>query len=65
MLTKLHEAILRGAQLVERERQFAGSFLNLPKQSRVLDGDHGLVGEGLDKLDLAGSKRARLRPCQQ
>src|SRR5882757_306403 len=48
----LHQAILRGAQLIERERQFPGPLLNLAKQSRILDRDDGLVGKGSDQIDL-------------
>ena len=33
----------------------------LLEQPRVLDGDHGLIGEGLDELDLAIGKRVRRR----
>ena len=52
-LLGLHQAILRGAQVVERQRQFAGSLLNLIEQANILDRDHGLVGEGRDQIDLA------------
>jgi hypothetical protein len=41
--------------------QFAFACLLGLKQPRVLDGDDGLVGEGLDQLDLLVSKRANLR----
>ena len=53
--------------LLQRLAQFGGARLHLVEQADVLDGDHGLVGEGLDKLDLAirerptpaGSRRRR------
>ena len=48
----LHQAILRGAQFVERLRQFLGARLHLLEQPRILDGDDGLVGEGLHQFDL-------------
>src|SRR5262249_42426227 len=37
----------------ERLLQLALACLLCLKQSRVLDGDHGLVGKGLEKLDLS------------
>src|SRR5262245_17801874 len=35
-------------------------FLELVEQSHVLDGDHGLVSERFEKLDLRGGERAHL-----
>ena len=49
----LHQALLRGAQVFERFREFAGAGLHLLEQTRILDGDHGLVGKSLQQLDLA------------
>ena len=44
---------LAGRGLVlERLGQLARARLHLLEQPRVLDGDHGLVGEGLEQLDL-------------
>src|SRR5262245_24561614 len=37
-------------------------FLRFREQPHVLDGDHGLVGEGLEQSDLAVGERPRLRP---
>ena len=37
--------------------QFLLPRLQFVKQPRILDGDDGLISEGLDKLDLAGSER--------
>ena len=34
-----------------------GARLHLIEQSRVLNRDHGLVGEGLDELDLLVGER--------
>ena len=56
-LLGLHQAVLRGAQLVEGSRNFPGTFLNLLEQTDILDRDHGLVGEGLDPLRSADLKR--------
>ena len=42
--------LLRARELLRR--------LHLLEQPRVLDGDHGLVGEGLDQLDLLVGERA-------
>ena len=39
----LHQAVLRGAQVLQRLRQFAGAGLHAFEQPRVLDGQHGLV----------------------
>ena len=33
--------------------KFPGALLDLFEQPHVLDRDHGLVGKGLDQLDLA------------
>ena len=38
--------------LLERDPQLAVARLQLGEQADVLDGDHGLVGEGLQQLDL-------------
>ena len=51
-LLRLHEPVLRGPQIFERARQFAGARLHLVEQADILDGDTGLVGERLDELDL-------------
>ena len=48
----LHQAILRGAQIVERLRQFPRALLNLFEQAHIGDGDDRLVGEGCDQFDL-------------
>jgi len=37
-------------------------FLRLVEQSRVLDGDHGLIGEGLQQVDVMGCEGPGLRP---
>src|SRR5260221_14153781 len=53
----LDQPILRGAQFVERERQFLRSLLNLFKQLHIGDGDDRLVGEGRDQFDLLWRER--------
>ena len=55
--SRLHQAILRGAQVLERGGQFARARLHLVEQAHVLDRDHRLVGEGLDQLDLLVGER--------
>ena len=40
------------AQLPDRAAKFVGALAQFVQQSRILDGDDGLVGEGLDQLDL-------------
>ena len=51
-LLRLHQTILRGAQVFQRVCQFARARLHALEQAHVLDGDHCLVGEGRDQLDL-------------
>ena len=46
--------------LFERFGEVARPRLHLLEQTRVLDGDNGLVGEGLEQLDLPIGKWARL-----
>ena len=43
-------------QLLDRLGQFGGPLLQLLEQAHVLDGDDGLVGERLEKADLALGK---------
>jgi hypothetical protein len=54
-LLGLHQAILRGAQFVERSDKLFGAFLHLLEQPDILDGDHGLVGEGCTWITLPSS----------
>jgi hypothetical protein len=51
-LLGLHQAVLRGPEIVQRSGKFAGALLHLIEQSRVLDRDHCLIGEGFQQLDL-------------
>ena len=48
--------------LLERDPQLAVAGLQLLEQAEVLDGDDGLVGEGLEELGLAVGEEPRLRP---
>ncbi len=48
----LYEAVLRGAEILERLRQLPRALLDLGEQPRVLDGDDRLTGEGFQELDL-------------
>ena len=43
-------------ELAYRACQFVGSLIQFFEQPHVLDGDHGLVGEGFKQLDLLVSK---------
>ena len=52
-LFRLHQPVLRLAQVVERGRQLSRARLHLVEQTYVLQRDHRLIGEGLDHLDLA------------
>jgi len=42
----------------------ASKTLNLLEESRVLDGDNGLVGENLEQLDLSVRERTHLRSTE-
>ena len=51
------EHIGRRRLLLQRFAEFRRARLHLVEQADILDGDHGLVGEGLDQLDLLFSER--------
>ena len=36
-------------------------FARLVEQPRILDGDHGLIGEGLQQLDMVAARTRRVR----
>ena len=59
-LLGLDQAILRGPQVLQRFRQFAGAGFHVFKQTRVLDRQHRLRREGLQQFDCALGKFARL-----
>ena len=59
-LLRLHEAVLCGAQILQRLGQFACAGLNTFEQAHILDCDRRLVGESRDKLDLLVGERPRL-----
>ena len=56
----LDQAVLRGAQFVERQREFAGARLHLVEQPDILDRDRRLVGECRNELDLLVGERPHL-----
>src|SRR6476620_2388493 len=47
-------------QLFDRSTELRGASLQLVEQPRVLDGDHGLISEGLEHGDLAFRKHSSL-----
>jgi hypothetical protein len=47
----------QGLQFVHRSAQFTRPCLQLGEQPHVLDGDHRLVGEGLEERDLLRRER--------
>ena len=47
-------------QLADRPRELAGTRLQLLEEPDVLDRDHGLVGEGLQQIDLLAGERPGL-----
>ena len=63
-LLGLHQAVLRGAQVLQRLRQFARAGLDALEQPHVLDRDRRLVGERRDQLDLLVGERPHLRTGQ-
>ena len=58
----LHEPVLRLAQIVERLLELARARLNFVEQADVLDRNHGLIGEGFEKLDLPFVERTHGLP---
>ncbi len=50
------EHLGRGCLLPQRLAKLLGACLHLVEQPHVLDGDHRLVGEGLDQFDLLVGK---------
>ena len=48
----LPRVLLQGLELLDRPGELVGASLELGEQPRVLDGDGGLVGEGLHQGDL-------------
>src|SRR5580704_5824702 len=61
----LHQAVLRGAQSLQRKRKLPGALLYLFEQTHVLDGDDSLVGKGLYQINLALAEGSGHRPSQQ
>ena len=55
-LFRLHEPVLRLAQVGKRGLELARARLHFVEQARIFDRDQGLVGEGLHELDLAPRK---------
>ena len=47
--------------MLQRLAQFCVALLDLLEQPHVLDGDHGLIGEGFEQRDLFVGERADLR----
>ena len=54
------EQVAGRSLVVERLLQFALARLLRLKETRVLDGDDGLVGEGLEQVDVSVGERADL-----
>ena len=51
-LLGLDEAVLRGPQILKRSLQVACLGADFVEQADILDGDHGLICEGPEELDL-------------
>ena len=51
-LLRLHQTILRGAQVLQRRRQFARARFHAFEQPDILHRDRRLVGEHREELDL-------------
>ena len=56
----LHQAILRGAQVVERLRQIVGALPQFLEQPRIFDRNHGLAGKTAQQRDLLFVERQNL-----
>ena len=63
-LLRLHQAVLRGAQVLQRGGQFARASLDAFEQADVLNCNRGLVGKGRDQLDLLVGEGPHLRARQ-
>ena len=63
-LFRLHEPVLRAAQVVERGGELLRARLHLVEQANVFESNDGLIGESLDDLNLPVGKMPRLRSCQ-
>ena len=62
----LDQAVLRGAQILQRLRQFARASFHAFEQARILDRHHRLVGKGLQQIDGGFCELARrLAPDHQ
>ena len=55
-LLRLHQAVLRRAQIIKRSDKFFRADLDLIEQPDVLDGDHRLIREASHQLNLAIGK---------
>ena len=63
-LLGLDQAVLRGAQIVQRFGKLARALLDLLEQVDIRDRDHRLIGEGFDGLDLPRREGSRMRLAQ-
>ena len=63
-LLRLDEAVLRGAEVLQRLRQFARTGLNAFEQAHVLDCNRGLVSERRCQLNLFIGEWAHFRARQ-
>ena len=61
---RLHQAVLRGAQVLQRLRQFARAGFYAFEQAHVLDCNRRLVSERRCQLDLFIGERAHFRTRQ-
>ena len=59
-LLGLHQAILRGAEVVERLRQVVGALAQFLQQPRIFDRDHSLLGKIAQEFDLLVAKQPNL-----
>src|SRR5262249_4287510 len=55
--------VRQGSQLVHRAREVSGSRPQFTEKPCVLDGNHGLVGKGLEQLDLDWRKWTSFSAC--
>ena len=63
-LLRLDQAVLRGAQVLQRCGKLTRAGLHAFEQTNILDRNRRLVGKGRDQLDLLVSERPHFRAHQ-
>ena len=58
-LFRLHQAILRGAEVIQGLREVSRALLQFLEQLDIRNGDHGLIGESLAATGYGGRRTCR------